>query len=320
MIASMIRILAVLLLCLTAAVGCNRSNDAEVAKVKAEAEAVKAKAEAEVAKAKAEAEAAKAEAAKAAQAQPMVDVDRRAAEWAIRAGAASLSILADGVRVEIPKGGKIPDGPVTVLNINLSQCGGATDDGTDRLKGLKSLKGLDIGYTSIKRLDFLEGMENLEYLVLSQTAINDASLAHVKGLKKLQLLYLHTYWGEGEVSDAGIENLKALTELRRVEIFGTRTTDAGLKHLSGLTNLEYLAIGSVENKSAITDEGLAHLAGLSKLNNLKIITSQVTDAGLEHIKKLSNLQSLELVKTRITEAGIASLKEALPNCKVEGVQ
>ena len=79
----MLRFLAVILVCLTASVGCNRSNDAEVARLKADAEAAKAKVDEVIAQSKAETEAAKAEATKVAQAQSKVDADRRAAEWAL---------------------------------------------------------------------------------------------------------------------------------------------------------------------------------------------------------------------------------------------
>ncbi|MEQ1906122.1 MAG: protein kinase [Pirellulaceae bacterium] len=251
---------------------------------------------------------------------PMVGSDRRAAEWAIRANAPGISILADGVKVEIPKGGKLPDSPFTVIAINLSQCAGVTDEGIDRLKGLKDIRGLDIGYTSIKRLDFLDELLTLEHLVLSQTNIDDASLVHVKRLKNLRLLYLHTYWGVGNVTDAGIENLKGLSELRSLEIYGTRTTDAGLAHLSGLSNLEYLAFGSIENKSEITDRGLAHLAGLSNLKHLRINATQITDSGLEQIKKLPNLQVLQLVGTKITDGGLQHLGQfpALKDLYLQG--
>jgi hypothetical protein len=324
MASSTIRVSAVVLLSLLASAGCNRSNTAEVTQAKADAEAARA----EAAKEKARADAAEGELAKlkVAQAQPKaVDADRRAAEWAIRADAQAIEMLADGVKVVTAKGGKLPDGPITVISINLDGCKGVTDDGTDRLKGLKNIRALQLQSTAIKKLDFLDEMLDLESLNLSHTPIDDTSLAHVKGLKKLRGLLIHSFWdGGAHITDTGLENLKGLTELRTLFIFGTKTTDVGLKHLSGLSNLEYLAIGSfgtigsvAENKSEITDNGLANLAGLRKLGQLQIIATQITDAGLEHIKKLSNLKVLQLEKTRITEAGVASLKTALPNCKVE---
>ncbi len=251
-------------------------------------------------------------------APPMVGAEQRAAEWAIQAKAKGMSILVDGIRVEIGEGGKLPDGPFTVIGIDLSLCGGVTDDGTDRLKLLENIRSLNLLWTPIKKLEFLDEMKNLESLQLGGTKINDESLAHVKGLKKLQLLFLQGNYSEVDITDAGLENLKGLAELRLLEIYGTKATDVGIDHLRGLLNLEYIAVGARgdgSGTSEITDKGLAIIASFPNLRQLKIHQTHITDAGLEQCtKKLPNLHLLQLYETEITDAGLQYIKQ-LPALK-----
>ncbi|GAF95605.1 unnamed protein product [marine sediment metagenome] len=47
-------------------------------------------------------------------------------------------------------------------------------------------------------------------------------------------------------------NLKGLTKLSGLELWGTQITDAGLVHLKDLTNLETLSLAYTQ----ITDEGV----------------------------------------------------------------
>jgi hypothetical protein len=60
----------------------------------------------------------------------------------------------------------------------------------------------------------------------------------------------------------------------------TPVTNAGLEHLKGLTKLQKLDL----DRAQITDAGLKHLKGLTKLQELHLNNTQVTDAGLVHLK------------------------------------
>ena len=136
---------------------------------------------------------------------------------------------------------------------------------------------------------------------------------------------------DGTLSDADLELLEGLTELKglffggtdplimgggvpphRLEFRRKQVTDAGLEHLKGLTKLEVLDLAKVE----ITDAGLEHLKGLTQLQALFLNQTQVTDAGLEHLKGLTQLQELGLRNTKVTDDGINKLQRALPNCKI----
>ena len=92
-----------------------------------------------------------------------------------------------------------------------------------------------------------------------------------------------------EVTDAGLECLKELSQLQLLDLDHTQVTDAGLASLKGLTNLQLL--------------DLEH--------------TQVTDAGLASLKGLTKLQSLNLEFTKVTDAGMKGLQKALPNCTIQ---
>jgi len=138
----------------------------------------------------------------------------------------------------------------------------------------------------------------------------DADLAHLRGLKGLQLLGL---WDTG-ITSAGLSHLKGLTGLRDLELSGTKIADPGLAHLVGLTRLRNLDLG----RTKITDAGLANLKGLAGLRDLGLQQTKVTDRGLSHIEGLTGLRSLDLSGTKITNAGLARL-EGLKGLEVLGL-
>jgi hypothetical protein len=62
---------------------------------------------------------------------------------------------------------------------------------------------------------------------LEYTKVTDAGLEHLKGLNQLRKLYLsHT-----QVTDAGLEHLKGLNQLKELSLGGTKVTDQGVKAL-----------------------------------------------------------------------------------------
>jgi hypothetical protein len=68
---------------------------------------------------------------------------------------------------------------------------------------------------------------NVVYVDLAGTQVNDAGLEHLKGLSRLQMLWLC----RTRVTDAGLDHLKGLSELTRLHLQGTNVTDAGVKKL-----------------------------------------------------------------------------------------
>jgi hypothetical protein len=80
--------------------------------------------------------------------------------------------------------------------------------------------------------------------------------------------------------------------LENLMLYDIRITDAGLQNLKGLTNLRQLTIGH----TGITDSGLQDLEGLNKLEELYLFEPKVTDSGLMHLIGLTNLRRLVLAR------------------------
>lgn len=115
-----------------------------------------------------------------------------------------------------------------------------------------------------------------------------------------------------QVMDASLEHLKGLSKLQVLVLKETQVTDGGIVYLKGLTNIEALELG----KTKVTDKGLEHLKGFTRLRNLDLAGTHVTDSGLEHLKELRQLQTLDVSGTNVTQAGIDGLQKALPKLRI----
>jgi hypothetical protein len=138
----------------------------------------------------------------------------------------------------------------------------------------------------------------------------DEEMLYFKGLPDLQTISIHN----AGMTDAGLESLKDLAELRILNIsigmnqlddYQLSITDAGLKHLRGLRQLINLNLTTGE----ITGDGLENFAEMTQLEYLYICVPHRADAGLAHLKGLKNLQKLWFTGSDLTDAGLASLKE-----------
>jgi hypothetical protein len=98
----------------------------------------------------------------------------------------------------------------------------------------------------------------------------------------------------------------------KVELSGSGVTDAGLDQLKALTQLRTLTL----NGTKVTDAGLKHLKGLTQLRTLTLNGTKVTDAGLGHLGEMTQLQLLHLNRTQVTDEGAKRLQRALPNCRI----
>ena len=181
-----------------------------------------------------------------------------------------------------------------------------SDESTPITRSGESLSDEQTAVSNIRRAGGqVEWSSELGYTVTFSN-ITDAGLEHLKGLTELRGLSLM----RTRVTDAGLEHLKGLTKLQRLSLMRTRVTDTGLEHLKGLTKLQSLSLRGTQ----ITDAGLKHLTALSGLQELilgggiAISRTQITDAGLEHLKALSGLQTLGLQGTQVTGAGLEHLK------------
>ena len=146
------------------------------------------------------------------------------------------------------------------------------------------------------------------------TEVTDAGLEHLKGLTQLQSLSLMG----AKVPDR-LENLKGLRKLRELCLMETHVTNAGLEHLEGLSQLQVLDLAETK----VTDAGLEHLKAMAQLQGLNFESPGVTDAGLEHLKGLGQLQELCLAATghrqrrEETPAGVAEVPDIVARIAVK---
>ena len=111
-------------------------------------------------------------------------------------------------------------------------------------------------------LAFVGQLGRLDSLRLTDTAVTDAGLVHLKGLTSLRDLQL----GNTQITDAGLAHLKGLTALRQLLLFNTPVTDAGLDHLKDLPSLVLLDIPGTK----VTDDGVIELERVSSLPRSEI--------------------------------------------------
>jgi hypothetical protein len=101
-------------------------------------------------------------------------------------------------------------------------------------------------------------------------------------------------------------------EITWVDYRSTQITDAGLENLKGLTNLTLLWLDNTQ----ITDTGLEHIKRLTNLFELSLANTRITDAGLEHLTGMNEIGILSIENTQISVEGEKKLQEALPNCNI----
>ena len=132
----------------------------------------------------------------------------------------------------------------------------------------------------------LKGL-NLQRLTLRDLpAADDTALEVLKELPKLRRLYLHEISG---FSDSGLKNLGALNALELLDIWSVpQMTDATMDVIATLPNLKELTVRS----TAVTNAAVEKLLAMPKLQSLTFKENgNVTEAGL---KKLSSKKWVKL--------------------------
>ena len=138
----------------------------------------------------------------------------------------------------------------------------------------------------------------------------DADLDNLAPLVDLKILNL----SGTRITDQGLAKLAPLKRLKFLYLFKTDITDAGLAHLKELPRLEVLCL----DQTLITDAGVRSLEALPRLEKLHVHSwAPLTDASIESLSKHVRLFELKIGGPGFTEGGITRLREALPNCTVQ---
>ncbi|MBZ0214179.1 MAG: serine/threonine protein kinase [Nitrospirae bacterium] len=177
---------------------------------------------------------------------------------------------------------------------------------------LEGLEELDFVFSDLTDVDLspLGGLNGLRKLRISNANLTDSHLVHLRALVGLEELVLQ----DNGLTDVGMSNLSNLTGLRQLDLAKNQISDVGLAHLKGLANLEWLDLSG----NPISGDGLAWLSGLTHLKCLAISDANLTDACIGHLSQLRSLTSLDICRNPITDRGIRSLKESLTNLSSYG--
>ncbi|MEO5603084.1 MAG: DUF2231 domain-containing protein [Cyclobacteriaceae bacterium] len=113
-----------------------------------------------------------------------------------------------------------------------------------------------------------------------------------------------TFTNSRMISD---EHLKGLMEIKDqlvwVNLSNTNITDAQLNILSKLSNIRILYL----NNAPVTDAGLSRLVPLTELRMLNLIGTSVTDSSVSVLLKFQKLSTLFLYQTKMTKEGIQKI-------------
>lgn len=174
----------------------------------------------------------------------------------------------------------------------------------DRSRDIRRLILTGDGVTdaALKQLDGL----NVRALSIEGTQITNAGLQHLRALANLKSLRL---WAH-QFTNASLEHVKNLTSLEALDLDGTETQGSGLRHLADLPKLQTLVLGP-----AVRDVDLEYLQDLASLQEVDLrACRQISDAGMAHIDTLSKLRAVWLPR-QVTDDGRNRLRQKLPNCE-----
>lgn len=156
---------------------------------------------------------------------------------------------------------------------------GLQDDDFALLANLPKLESLNLGESPIGdrgmvHVGKLHGLKNLN---LNARKLTDEGFAHLEGLDQLEGLAFSAYSqtiDDKTINDAALARLKGMKKLQNLDIIGMKITDEGLRSLEELSSLEVLYIDAPN----VTATGLARLG--KSLPKLQVFPSARTGTGL----------------------------------------
>lgn len=210
-------------------------------------------------------------------------------------------------------------------NLNLSSCklDAAAFSEINKIKLLEKLNLAIAKFLPDDLGEFTHLTELRELSLMAKVGIEDRHLKCLRSMPNLERLYLR-----GEITDAGLDYLIRLSQLRRLSLDETMITNAGLQQLTQLDRLEYISVigtqvtceglvilkefpalkGVSISPRGVTAQNLAHVRQCDHLEALGLFgSSMIDDRGVEEISKISSLKSLQIYGAKTSNQGIKSL-------------
>lgn len=256
----------------------------------------------------------------------IVAVDLRSS-WVADSDLADLARMADLKRLDLSltrvsdQGLRLLRTAPGIVDLNLYYAELITDDGLSAVRGWKHLKRLNLRGTKItdKTLEMLSTVPTVESLDIGFAEITDVGLDHLAVLPNLRELTI----GGNKLTDLGLQMLRQLPQLTYLDLGGSQRTDsglwsitltdAGLESLATLTEVKDLSL----NGTSVSGRGLERLKNLQKLERLYLQgCKRITDTAVPVLSAFTRLRLLDAKDTSLTPEGIAQLRKAIPNAQI----
>jgi hypothetical protein len=208
-----------------------------------------------------------------------------------------------------------------IEELNLYFAEQITDEGAATVKHWKGLRRLNLRGTKItdSTLEFLAGVPSLEWLDIGWAQITDTGLEHLSSLTNLR----HLAMGGNKLTDTSLQFLRQMPQIEYLDVGGTQRTDSGLWSLL-LTDAGMQAIAAVRELrelrlagTAVTGRGLELLVPLAKLERLNLQgCRRLRDDAAAVLARFKQLRVLDLKDSSLGPESTAAIRRALPDCAV----
>lgn len=159
--------------------------------------------------------------------------------------------------------------------LEIFRCQGFGSEGVLALMGMKltRLTLRDLPGVDNRAMEVFDNLPALRRLFLHElSSVGDEGLTHLSGLKKLELLDI---WTISQMTDATVDVIAALPNLKELSIRATGVSDNCIDQILKMPNLQTLTF---KENGAVTPEGLKKLSS-KKWTKLDIGGSGASDAG-----------------------------------------
>ncbi|QDV43850.1 Serine/threonine-protein kinase PrkC [Stieleria neptunia] len=238
--------------------------------------------------------------------------DRQAAVWAIDRGGivdVQTAAVAASDLTTVRQTSDLPEGEFRLIRIYID--GSVTDDQTlSKLTQLAHLRVLHVlGNASLtdKGMQSIGKLRSLQHLRIRcdnpyTCPISDAGVEQLAELDQLKVFRVDAH----RFTDRSLQVLSKLPQLEYVGSYVPEVTDQGLEHLKSLQRLMYLHLSDA---SQITDQGCRYLAECEEVRELSLKDASLTAQCLEPLSRLQWLYTLEIPGTKLDDASVDTLSE-----------
>ncbi|MEZ6113550.1 MAG: protein kinase [Pirellulaceae bacterium] len=196
----------------------------------------------------------------------------------------------------------------------------ASNESIEALAGLKKLRTLFLARPL--GTDAETNYSNLspESLLVLQRALPECNIVWQANPMRRGALWVLQQGGRLEIDEDGKpRTIARVAELPpqdpvilAVHLTDLPELDAGLEHLRGMSQLKRLDIAG----TAFTTESLRWLSQLPALEILDLSRTPVTDEAIKQLGMLKSIKQIRVTDSQISAEGLASLRSALPDCEV----